>query len=79
MWSKQKPVSSTITSALVEKNFRDVKYGLKIPNTSVNFNYVKVDDWQRVIIEMIGLALPFRTRIIGYRIGSIIIRKRSRR
>ena len=34
MWSKQKPVSSTITSALVEKNFRDVKYGLDIPHTT---------------------------------------------
>ena len=34
MWSKQKPVSSTITSALNEKNFRDVKYGLDIPHTT---------------------------------------------
>ena len=46
MWSKKKPVPSTITSVLVEKNFRDVKYGLDIPNTSVGFTYVNVDDWQ---------------------------------
>ena len=46
MWSKKKPVSSTITSALSDSNFRNVKYGLDIPNTSVNFTYVNVDDWE---------------------------------
>lgn len=46
MWSKKKPVSSTITSALSDSNFRNVKYGLNIPNTSVNFNYVNVSDWE---------------------------------
>ena len=45
MWSKKKPVSSSITSALVDKNFRDVKYGLDIPHTSESFTYVNVDDW----------------------------------
>ena len=44
-WSKKKPVSSTITSALSDSNFRNVKYGLDIPNTSVGFTYVNVDDW----------------------------------
>ena len=33
-WSKKKPVSSTITSALSDLNFRNVKYGLNIPSTS---------------------------------------------
>ena len=34
MWSKKKPVSSTITSALSDSNFRNVKYGLDIPHTT---------------------------------------------
>ena len=46
MWSKQKPVSSTITSALGENNFRDVKYGLDIPHTTSSFTYVNVGEWQ---------------------------------
>ena len=33
MWSKKKPVSSTITSALGDSDFRNVKYGLDIPHT----------------------------------------------
>ena len=33
----------------------------------------------RNIIKRIGLVLPLRTRIIGYRIGIIIIRKRNHR
>ena len=45
MWSKKKPVSSTITSALSDSNFRNGKYGLDIPNTSVGFTYVNVGDW----------------------------------
>ena len=45
MWSKKKPVSSTITSALSDSNFRNVKYGLDIPHTSESFTYVNVDDW----------------------------------
>ena len=46
MWSKKKPVSSTITSALSDSNFRNVKYGLDIPNTSVGFTYVNVGEWE---------------------------------
>ena len=34
MWSKKKPVSSTITSALGDSDFRNVKYGLDIPHTT---------------------------------------------
>ena len=34
MWSKKKPVSSTITSALDDLDFRNVKYGLNIPHTT---------------------------------------------
>ena len=34
MWSKKKPVSSTITSALSDSDFRNVKYGLDIPHTT---------------------------------------------
>ena len=45
MWSKQKPVSSTIASALGENNFRDVKYGLDIPHTTSSFTYVNVGEW----------------------------------
>ena len=45
-WSKKKPVPSTITSALSDSNFRNVKYGLDIPNTSVGFTYVNVGDWE---------------------------------
>ena len=45
MWSKKKPVSSTITSALSDSNFRNVKYGLNIPHTSVGFTYVNVGEW----------------------------------
>lgn len=45
MWSKRKPVSSTITSALGENNFRDVKYGLDIPHTTSSFTYVNVGEW----------------------------------
>ena len=46
MWSKKKPVSSTITSALGDSDFRNVKYGLNIPHTSVGFTYVNVGDWE---------------------------------
>lgn len=42
MWSKKKPVSSTITSALGDSDFCNAKYGLNIPNTSENFTYVNV-------------------------------------
>ena len=34
MWSKHKPVSSTITSALDDLDFRNVKYGLNISHTT---------------------------------------------
>ena len=34
MWSKKKPVSSTITSALGDSDFRNAKYGLNIPHTT---------------------------------------------
>lgn len=34
MWSKHKPVSSPITSALDDLDFRNVKYGLNIPHTT---------------------------------------------
>ena len=34
MWSKHKPVSSTITSALDDLDFRNAKYGLNIPHTT---------------------------------------------
>ena len=46
MWSKKKPVSSTIATELGDKDFRNAKYGLNIPNTSVNFTYVNVDEWE---------------------------------
>ena len=46
MWSKKKPVSSTIATELVDKDFRNVKYGLYIPNTSVDFTYVNVREWE---------------------------------
>ena len=45
MWSKKKPVSSTITSALGDSDFCNANYGLNIPNTSENFTYVNVGDW----------------------------------
>lgn len=45
MWSKHKPVSSTITSALDDLDFRNVKYGLNIPHTTQSFTYVNVGDW----------------------------------
>lgn len=34
IWSKKKPVSSPNSSALEDKDFRNVKYGLNIPSTS---------------------------------------------
>ena len=34
MWSKKKPVSSTLATDLGDKDFRNVKYGLDIPHTT---------------------------------------------
>ena len=34
MWSKNKPVSSAITTDLGDKDFRNAKYGLYIPRTT---------------------------------------------